>query len=66
MVQFNIPKFCYNAGIIDLIGASVVEEGETLIPPFSAVYVKKSTKGDIEVDLAQDNRFVDFSMSAAY
>ena len=66
MVKFNIPKFCYNAGIIDKIGTSVVDEEETLIPPFSAICVKKLTKGYIEVDLAQDNKFVDFSMPAAY
>ena len=43
MVKFNIPKFCYNAGIIDKIWTSVAEVGEeTLIPPFSAIYVKKS------------------------
>ena len=66
MVKFNIPKFCYNAGIIDKIGASVTDEKDTLIPPFSAIYVKKITKEYIEVDLAQDNKFVDFSMPAAY
>lgn len=60
-LKFNIEKCCYNAGKINKFGKSdYPSEEETLIPPYSAVYVRKHEGNFFELDLAQDNKSVDF------
>ena len=64
-IQFNIEPNCYNAGKINDIGMSVYsDEVETLIPPYTACYVRRKEPGFFELDVAKDNKNVDFSMNA--
>ena len=64
-VQFNVKAGCFNAGRVNSFGKSYnPDENDTLIPPYSAVYVKSHTLGFLELDLAKDNKKLDFSMKA--
>ena len=57
LIEFNIKKFCYNAGKLNCFGKSCYsDENETLIPPFSVCIPKKIKKGRIELDLVRDNK----------
>lgn len=67
IIQFNIKNKCFNAGKLNELGISKYSyEEETLIPPYSAVCVKKNSVGWIELDLAQDNKALNFSMRPSY
>lgn len=67
LVQFNIKKYCYNAGIINKIGESKYSyEKETLIPPYSVCIVKKIEPEYFELDLARDNKKLDFKMISEF
>ena len=62
LLQFNIEKHCYNAGKIDDFGDQVYSnEKVTIIPPYSVFRVNVKTDELIELDLAQDNRYANFS-----
>ena len=63
MVKFAIPEYCLNAGKINEFGKSKYpEEKETLLPPYTAVRMKKRKKDYIFVEVAQDNKKLNFNM----
>ena len=67
LVQFNIKKYCYNAGKINKFGESEYSsEEETLIPPYSVCVVKKIRPEYFELDLARDNKTLDFKMISEF
>ena len=67
LIKFNIKKYCYNAGKINVIGESEYSsEEETLIPPYSVCVVKKIEPKYFELDLARDNKILDFKMISEF
>ena len=61
LVKFNIKEECYNSGkISELWKLSSKSQKGTLIPAYSACYLKKIKGGDIELDIAKDNKNIDF------
>ena len=67
LIKFNIKKYCYNAGKINVIGESEYSsEDETLIPPYSVCVVKKIEPKYFELDLARDNKKLDFKMISEF
>ena len=67
MIEFNIEKYCRNAGRINKLAKSAYSyEEETLIPPYSVCIVKSKEKGKVVLDLAQDNNDNDFLVKAQF
>ena len=66
-IKFYIPKLCFNADKINSIGKSwVPEKQETLLPPYTAIKMKKtemeSSVMNYEVLVARDNISPAFDM----
>ena len=67
LLKFCIKKRCFNAGRINYFGKSCYpNENETLIPPYSAVNVVEHRNGYLELELARDNKTLDFSMKTIH
>ena len=68
LIQFNIEKNCYNAGMIKSFAKFLNDEDNktTLIPPYSVWTVKQKKKNKIVLDLAKDNSEYGFDMKPIF
>ena len=61
LIQFSIKNGCFNAGKINNFGKSAYEEQkETLIPAYSACYIKVKEEKSILLYLAKNNKKYNF------